>query len=1255
MPMTFRVSKRFSMLVAAALLLAFLCETAVSAKPTLPDFAKALWIWSSEKAVAAGELENYFRKTFDLTEAVTSATILVTADNEYDLFVNGSFVGGDGGRGTVYWKSVERYQVGPLLKPGENVIAIHGVTLGGSAGLALVARIELASGAVTEIRTDKSWRVNLISDTGWWGMPYDDSPWKHAVKIAPVGEGPWGAVSYPNPVSPGVRGRTTFAQPSADFEWPDGIVFLEGFVDFKQPENFIVRVRGSRAYFEHDAASPAALGHRLMKLSPASPGGQIETLVDAGAGVIGPPSVSYDGRTVFFTMAREGEAFFDVYRVGADGSGLRALTSGPFHDFDPEPAPDGGIVFSSTRIGSRDEYHGNVASSLFVMDGDGANIRPLTSHIVADREPRVTADGSVAFIRADIFFERAKVETRIHQVRTDGTGGIIVLGVERSAIERDALNAAEDNSDWLRKNGFGSPAALPDGRVAALTRRGLLVSGAFGPETVDVSSSLFDISPLPDGRLLCTGLARRWLGVLDIDGGGIVQIHQARDIHAPVALAPRPRPTEQAASVKPELEAGNETGFLFCQSAFITKQTGADMNRVKAIRVIEGRPFTLRSVHHRYVHIGVEAVELGEVPLAPDGSFFVEVPADRALALQAIDAEGRNVVSEMSWIYVRPDETRSCVGCHSPRAGAPPSGMSPLAGRTAPLRLTGKGSPHRYRGNNAANGGVLNLQMDRFREAGTIDLYSVTPQLTLADADERISAARRLNALRDPSTAKTLVEALGDSEVEARVAAAMALATCGDRASVTGLQTALDDTNPLVAQAANVALENLTGHSTDFNAFDHKGDDWREWLADNDWDVIEAKLIARLDADDATVIAPLGLIGSNAAGETLRNYLLRNPGDELRNLMSAMRALGRLKDEAAISLLVDIFNQNARKNPGKAKKLHELGWLQRPTYLTATAVEALGRIGSPEAERALIDAFPQLLEFWTYTYRSGDHTWLMGCHSSIVHYRFLEAFDALESSDTVELVPDILRSIPIDPDRALLFENDGYETLAARVVQRSGLAPDVIETCLSVLGDPTARAIPELLDAVTSSPPAVSVKPHDAESRAAQILSVVCLDTREADRIRDAFDRHRVTASSRTRAWVCFFLARTLGKIGDRGAVDVLLAALADEPTEASYGFETPPNVFIYKARAPFYRAAVADALGRIGDPRSAPILLQIAGDFDNAISVRHAAARALGTVCDESSLAALSALADDYPEVATRRALLKACELTRASSFGVD
>jgi hypothetical protein len=122
---------------------------------------------------------------------------------------------------------------------------------------------------------------------------------------------------------------------------------------------------------------------------------------------------------------------------------------------------------------------------------------------------------------------------------------------------------------------------------------------------------------------------------------------------------------------------------LFCQNARFTKNSTAGWDHVRAIRVLAGQGLTVRSSHSYIVHAGSEVTELGTVPLAPDGSFAVEVPADTAIAFQAVDAEGRSELNEMSWIYVRPGETRGCVGCHQSRQATPPAR---LPCRCRPLR-----------------------------------------------------------------------------------------------------------------------------------------------------------------------------------------------------------------------------------------------------------------------------------------------------------------------------------------------------------------------------------------------------------------------------------------------------------------------------------------------------------------------------------------------------------------------------------------
>jgi HEAT repeat protein len=812
----------------------------------------------------------------------------------------------------------------------------------------------------------------------------------------------------------------------------------------------------------------------------------------------------------------------------------------------------------------------------------------------------------------------------------------------------------------------------------------------------------YDISPLPDGRLLATAHDRLRLCLIDTVKGAVREVIHADDlalpgpaasprraglmpeeIHSAIYLAPRPRPPGRPAMHEAPATAGAmATGFLYCQNARHTRHTSADVARIRAVRVYEGRPFTLVPTSSIYVHIGTEGRELGTVPLAADGSFYAEVPADRALSLQAVDAEGRPVISELSWIYVRPGERRACVGCHAPTDSAPP-GAAVQAVTGVPLRLLGEGDAHRFRANNAANGGVLNQQLVRFREIAGVNLHHLTGPLrpdsatTLppgraaelerlcrtaesGQAGARLAALQHLAILRDRRAVPVLVQALADTTPEVRCAATLGLAACGDRRALAPLLEQLDDPHASVAQAAHVALEALTGRQVPFAphaATAARGSDaWRRLLATPDWAALEADLCAALSREDPldvhAAIAALGHIGASAGAAALRTYVATHAEADLRRLEAAIRALGHLQDSEAIPLLDSLLKANLTM-PGEGVGGRESGFAQRPVYLAAAAAEALGYIGSPAAEAALLAALPSLPSLEACNLACGDHPWLMGSHPPVIHYRVLEALDAMGSRLAAAALPPFLRAIPMDKDRALLYERDDYETLTARVVQRSGQATRVVETCLAVLGEANAQRHEDLLPGVSTSPHAeVHIRLHSAEARAAQVLAVVCLDPAFAARVRERLAAWLTQPASETRSWVCFMLVRALAGLPERESVPLLAAILADEPVETAAGTNPPPAHWVHKAQKPFFRAAAAYALGVIGEPAAAASLRAVLADLENAPAVREQAAAALGRLADGTMAGELAALAQAEPDLATRRALLEA--FPKAGTGGV-
>lgn len=109
-------------------------------------------------------------------------------------------------------------------------------------------------------------------------------------------------------------------------------------------------------------------------------------------------------------------------------------------------------------------------------------------------------------------------------------------------------------------------------------------------------------------------------------------------------------------------------------------QTTADQRPARFVRVMRSIP----------TPTGVTQQLIGETPfemqrivgystVEPDGSFRIKVPADVPLTVSVLDKYGRAFENHTNWLQVRPGETLTCNGCHSPDRN-PALNSTPIAG-----------------------------------------------------------------------------------------------------------------------------------------------------------------------------------------------------------------------------------------------------------------------------------------------------------------------------------------------------------------------------------------------------------------------------------------------------------------------------------------------------------------------------------------------------------------------------------------------
>lgn len=127
----------------------------------------------------------------------------------------------------------------------------------------------------------------------------------------------------------------------------------------------------------------------------------------------------------------------------------------------------------------------------------------------------------------------------------------------------------------------------------------------------------------------------------------------------------RPRSMPDGHSTVVNLEA--RTGVFYglnCYTADDERQAYIEPGSIKRVRLIEGVPPSADApVSNRDSWPIVPRRLIGEAPVETDGSFNVEVPADIPLLLQTLDEQGM-ALGTSGWIWVKPKETRGCIGCH---------------------------------------------------------------------------------------------------------------------------------------------------------------------------------------------------------------------------------------------------------------------------------------------------------------------------------------------------------------------------------------------------------------------------------------------------------------------------------------------------------------------------------------------------------------------------------------------------------------
>lgn len=433
-----------------------------------------------------------------------------------------------------------------------------------------------------------------------------------------------------------------------------------------QYSNAALTIEGDMRYAFADGGRLCALNLRT---------GAIRVLFEDTQGGVRDPDVHYGGRKILFSYRKAGTKEFHLYEIGSDGANLTQLTHGPDNDIEPVNTPDGSIVFCSSRCRRFVPCWRTQVATLYRCDADGRNVRMLSNNAEQENTPWMLPDGRVLYMRWEYVDRNQMLYHHLWTVNPDGTSVMVYFGnqypgyvmIDAKPIPGTGKVIASFSPDHGRPEHMGKmtivdPARGPDDM--AMTRA---LSDKFFRDPYPLSEDLFLVADEKGIHLMNSAGATELVYS--------VPSAEPRDqCHEPRPL----RPHERERMLPDRTNLAQATGTLFLSDVYRGRNmAGVAPGTIRKLLVLEQlpKPANFSGGQEPLTIGGTFTLQriLGVVPVEPDGSAHMEVPALRSLFFVALDEHDLAVKRMQSFVTVQPGEAASCVGCHEPRTQAPHS------------------------------------------------------------------------------------------------------------------------------------------------------------------------------------------------------------------------------------------------------------------------------------------------------------------------------------------------------------------------------------------------------------------------------------------------------------------------------------------------------------------------------------------------------------------------------------------------------
>jgi len=458
------------------------------------------------------------------------------------------------------------------------------------------------------------------------------------------------------------------------------------------------------------------------------------------------PELSYDGSRILFSYCRyydfiqdhpdklnkdniPEDAYYSLYEINIDGTGLRKLTHGKYEDFYGQYLPNGDIIFLSTRRGTfltPDKASGFLTmleDSLpdsFVRCGGGPE-RPVAVHTLHRMGPNGESIHAISPFESFEWNPVIMNDGRILYSRWDYVDRHMMWNMGLWTTMPDGSFPREYFGNYLKVlYSYLEPRAIPNSHKIVFTASAhhghaegslVLLDTRHGTNTIDAITRLtpdvvfpefegypptFYANPYPLSEQDYL-VAWSTLPVIPFDYavtppytsssrttgqalylfdsfGNMNFLHESDDLIAsfPMPLKSRPAPPEIP---DPEILVDRNFEPMFVHDVYRGTLEAFPRGSVKKLRIM-GVPIKSHPVMN-YPSIGLLGDDtgkfvLGTVPVREDGSAYFHVPTSMPVFFQALDENDTAMQTMRSATYVQPGQPHSCIGCHENRMTTTP-------------------------------------------------------------------------------------------------------------------------------------------------------------------------------------------------------------------------------------------------------------------------------------------------------------------------------------------------------------------------------------------------------------------------------------------------------------------------------------------------------------------------------------------------------------------------------------------------------